>query len=258
MGRRQLVSSVVLLGVLATTSAFAADGQRRRAGREGGNVGNDGNDGRERQEQGQAVGRAVPRSQAAPPPRVQEQRQQYRASGQERGVWSNNDRYDNHGNSRNNYRPSYPAYAYRPSYPAYGAYGYRGYGAQTVIVPRYITPRVVTVVPYSPYVYRPRLGTGVYYGSNGYPYGYTPRGYYDPQPGYSYGGLRITGVPQVAQVFADGYYVGIVNDFDGVFQHLNLEAGPHQIEIRDPNLPPVAFDVMIQPGQTITYRADVY
>jgi len=254
MGRKRLVSSVVLLGVLATTSAFAADGQRRRAqGREGSN------DGSQRQEQGQVVGRAVPRSQAAPPPRAQDQRQQYRASGQERGGWSNNDHYDNHGNNgRYNYRPSYPAYSYRPSYPAYGAYGYRGYGSNAVIVPRYITPRIVTVVPYRPYVYRPRLGMGVYYGSNGYPYGYTPRGYYDPQPGYSYGGLRITGAPQVAQVFADGYYVGIVNDFDGIFQHLNLEAGPHQIEIRGPNLPPVAFDVMIQPGQTITYRADVY
>ena len=241
MGRKQLVSSVVLLGVLATTSAFAADGQRRRQGS---------NDGRDRQEQGQPVGRAVPRSEVAAPPRVQEQRQQYRADGQERGGWSNN--------GRNDYRPSYPAYAYRPSYPAYGAYGYRGYGPYAVIAPRYITPRIVTVVPYRPYAYRPRLGLGVYYGTNGYPYGYTPRGYYDPQPGYSYGGLRITGAPQVAQVFADGYYVGIVNDFDGTFQHLNLGAGEHQIEIRDPNLPPVAFDVMIQPGQTITYRADIY
>ena len=65
---------------------------------------------------------------------------------------------------------------YRPSYPAYGAYGYRGYGPNAVIVPRYITPRIVTVVPYRPYAYRPRLGLGVYYGTNGYPYGYTPRG----------------------------------------------------------------------------------
>ena len=250
MGRKRLVSSVVLLGVLATTSAFAADGQRRRQGS---------NDGRDRQEEGQPVGRAVPRSEATAPPRVQEQRQQYRAGGQERGRWTNNGHYDNHGNNgRYNYQPSYPSYAYRPSYPAYGAYGYRGYGPQAVIVPRYITPRIVTVVPYRPYVYRPRLGMGVYYGTNGYPYGYTPRGYYDPQPGYSYGGLRITGAPQVAQVFADGYYVGIVNDFDGMFQHLNLGAGPHQIEIRDPNLPPVVFDVMIQSGQTITYRADIY
>jgi hypothetical protein len=251
MGRKRLVSSVVLLGVLATTSAFAADGQRRR--------GEDRNGGQDRQERaqverqdrGQSVGRAVPRSQAAPPARVYEQ-QQFRAGGQERGGWSNNGRRDDnrYNNNGRAYRPYNPAY--RPSY------GYRGYNSHTVIVPRYITPRIVTVVPYRPYAYRPRLGIGVYYGANGYPYGYTPREYYDPQPGYLYGGLRITGASQIAQVFADGYYVGIVNDFDGIFQHLNLEAGPHQIEIRDPNLPPIAFDVVIQPGKTITYRADVY
>ncbi len=134
-----------------------------------------------------------------------------------------------------------------------------GYGSRTVIVPRFITPRFVTVVPYRPYVYRPRIGFGTYYGTGGsYPYGYTPRGYYDPIVGRAYGGLRITGASQIAQVFADGYYVGIVNDFDGVFQHLNLEAGPHQIEIREPGLEPIAFDVMVQPGRTITFRADVY
>jgi hypothetical protein len=126
-------------------------------------------------------------------------------------------------------------------------------------VPRFITPRYVTVVPYRPYHYRPSFGIGIYYGSGGsYPYGYTPRGYYDPIPGRAYGGLRITGASRIAEVFADGYYVGIVNDFDGVFQHLNLEAGPHQIEIREPGLESIVFDVMVQPGRTTTYRADVY
>ena len=123
---------------------------------------------------------------------------------------------------------------YYGSYPNrnYGYYSNRGYGYSNR---RYITPRFVTVVPYRPYVYRPSIGIGVYYGSGGsYPYGYTPRGYYDPIVGRAYGGLRITGASRIAQVFADGYYVGIVNDFDGVFQHLNLEAGPHQIEIREP------------------------
>ena len=58
-------------------------------------------------------------------------------------------------------------------------------------------------------------------------------------------------------MFADGYYVGIVNDFDGVFQHLNLEAGPHRIEVRVPGYDDaVEFDVFIQPGRTITFRAD--
>jgi hypothetical protein len=146
------------------------------------------------------------------------------------------------------------------AYPAPRNYGiYRGY------VPRYdrgpariIRPRIVTVVPYHPYVYRPSWSIGVFYGSDGYyPYGATPRAYYDPIPGRPYGGLRITDMPRDAQVFADGYYVGIVNDFDGIFQHLNLEAGPHHIEILLPGGydPPVAFDVYIEPGRTTTYRA---
>ena len=135
----------------------------------------------------------------------------------------------------------------------------RGYVPRTVIVPRVIRPRIVTVVPYRPYVYHPSFSLGVFYGAGGsYPYGYTPRGYYDPIPGRPYGGLRITGAPRDAQVFADGYYVGIVNDFDGVFQHVNLEAGPHHIEIQEPGYDPIAFDVVVQPGQTITYRADIY
>jgi hypothetical protein len=134
-----------------------------------------------------------------------------------------------------------------------------GYATRTIIVPRYVSPRVVTVVPYRPYVYRPSIAVGTYYGAGGaYPYGYTPRGYYDPIPGRVYGGLRIAGAPRDAQVFADGYYVGIVNDFDGVFQHLNLEAGPHRIEIAGYGFAPVAFDVMIQAGRTITFRADGY
>jgi PEGA domain len=117
----------------------------------------------------------------------------------------------------------------------------------------------VTVIPYRPYVYRPSLGFGIYYGAGGsYPYGYTPRGYYDPIPGRPYGGLRITGAPREAHVFADGYYVGIVNDFDGVFQHLNLEAGAHRIEVEVPGYETIAFDVMVQPGRTITLRADAY
>jgi hypothetical protein len=57
-------------------------------------------------------------------------------------------------------------------------------------------------------------------------------------------------------VFADGYYVGIVDDFDGVFQHLNLEAGPHRIEIRTPGYADaIEFEVMIQPGRTTTFSS---
>ena len=74
----------------------------------------------------------------------------------------------------------------------------------------------------------------------------------------TYGGVRITEAPRDAQVFADGYYVGIVDDFDGAFQHVNLEAGQHRIEVRAGGVEPVSFDVYVQPGRTITLRADDY
>ena len=138
---------------------------------------------------------------------------------------------------------------------------YRGYGRNGVTryAPRVVRPTIIRVAPYRPYVYRPSYRIGVYYGSGGYyPYGATPRGYYDPLPGRYYGGVRITGVPRDAEVFADGYYVGLVDDFDGIFQHVNLEAGPHHIEIDWGGYQPIAFDVYVRPGETTTFRGDGY
>jgi hypothetical protein len=74
-------------------------------------------------------------------------------------------------------------------------------------------------------------------------------------PGRAYGALRIVDAPGDAQVFVDGYYAGVVDDYDGVFQHLNLEVGPHHIEIETVGYPRVAFDVRIDPGRTVTFSA---
>jgi hypothetical protein len=131
------------------------------------------------------------------------------------------------------YRPGitigfYSGYGYPYGYPYYRSYGgYYGYG-------------------YGGYGY----GSGYGYGPYGYPL--PPPAYVSAQPGVAYGGVRIQNAPRDAQVFADGYYMGIVDDFDGAFQHLNLEAGAHQIEIRIPGVQPFAFDVNVQPGQTVT------
>ena len=273
MVSRRVISGVVLIGVLAWAPAFAAEGQRRREGAD--------RRGDRAEQQSERAERAVPRSRglvrADDGRRDQAQQaqvqRQYRAEQQAQA--QRQYRAERQYDARRNYdaRRDYDVrrdYDARRNYDARRDYDVRrdyrrpyssnrGYGSRTVIVPRFITPRFVTVVPYRPYVYRPSIGIGVYYGTGGsYPYGYTPRGYYDPLPDRAYGGLRITGASRIAQVFADGYYVGIVNDFDGVFQHLNLEAGPHQIEIREPGLEPIAFDVMVQPGRTITFRADEY
>jgi hypothetical protein len=119
------------------------------------------------------------------------------------------------------------------------------------------------VVPYRPYyyTYRPGFSFNFAYGSPYYysPYAYPtpPAGYISPIPGRAYGGVRIEDAPQDGQVFADGYYMGVVDDFDNPFQHMNLEAGPHKIEIRAPGFEPVAFDVNVVPGETITYHAEM-
>ena len=71
------------------------------------------------------------------------------------------------------------------------------------------------------------------------------------------GGLRIRVTPNDANVYVDGFYVGIVDDFDNAFQKLKLEPGPHHIEIRAPQHRPLAVDVMIQEDLTITYRGEL-
>ena len=250
-GRLRTTSlTFLLLGAMVAVPA-SADAQRRREGREGSDNRNAPREERTERQRDRAVPRAGVNDRDEQRQREAEARRQAEISRQaeinrQRNEWRDNDR--SRGNDdrwRNNGRAyGRPLYSYHPP--------------RTVIVPRVVRPRIVTVVPYRPYVYRPRLGYDLYYGSGGvYPYGYTPRGYYDPIPARLYGGLRITDAPHEAQVFADGYYVGIVDDFDGLFQHLNLEAGPHRIEVRLPGYDDaITFDVVIQPGRTITYRGD--
>ena len=167
-----------------------------------------------------------------------------------------NGRYDNRGYDNRGYNGRYENRGNdirRWDNRRYESYitGQRRYNAFIV------RPQIVRVIPYQPYRYRPSFSIGVYYGSDGYyPYGYTPDYYFNPIPGRAYGGVRITGAPEDAQVFADGYYVGIVDDFDGIFQHMNLEAGPHHIEVAWGGYQPIAFDVYVRPGETTTFRAD--
>jgi hypothetical protein len=52
----------------------------------------------------------------------------------------------------------------------------------------------------------------------------------------------------------DGSDVGIVDDCDGHFQHLNLTAGPHHIDVRAPGYGAFDIDVSIQWHHTTEYR----
>ncbi len=155
------------------------------------------------------------------------------------------------------------------------------------------TPRTGSAVPRPPgqpprvdgdhdhdHVYGPAWGYNYYYYPRYYyPYGYGAFGlgyfYYDPfywgaaygypayAPfrgygyGYPTGELRLDVAPRNAEVYVDGYYAGVVDDFDGVFQSLELEEGTYHIEIVEPGFAPLKFDVRIYPGRKITYRSDL-
>jgi hypothetical protein len=129
-------------------------------------------------------------------------------------------------------------------------------------------PRVV-VAPRPAYANRygnNNARLSVFFGlGSGYRYGVP---YYDRVYGYSgptyvgvrryYGDVRLQVNPRNAEVFVDGYYAGIVDDFDGVFQRLTLTVGRHEISIELPGLEPQVYWVNVDPTRTINVRTDLY
>jgi hypothetical protein len=152
--------------------------------------------------------------------------------------------------------------------------------AQPNTRPRGDNPRVGTAVPRR--TDTPPSGGNVIVvpgGSYGgyYPWGYGGLGfggYYDPWYGgyasyYGYppqyydharrddGAVRLKVKPREASVYVDGYYVGRVDDFDGIFQRLPLEPGPHRLEIRADDYQSLSVDIRILPDRTITYTGEL-
>ncbi len=67
--------------------------------------------------------------------------------------------------------------------------------------------------------------------------------------------MKLKVKPRQAEVFVDGYFAGAVDDYDGTFQRLRLDPGPHRIEIRMDGYEPLLFEVRVQPDKTITYKS---
>lgn len=132
------------------------------------------------------------------------------------------------------YDPYYSNYYSRYYWPSYG-FGLGYYG----IDPFWFDPY------YDPY------GTAGYYGGSG---GYS----YQSSGGYrDTGSLRLKLKPREAKVYVDGYFVGQVDSFDGLFQKLGLEAGGHRVEVRADGYEPLQFEVLITPGDTVTYKGEL-
>jgi hypothetical protein len=146
------------------------------------------------------------------------------------------------------FRPGDVYYIYRPYYNPYGFYGSGlGYGLGYL----YYDPFWYGGFGYDPYGYGYGYGGG--YGGG---YGYSGSGGYS-QTYRDAGSLRLKVKPRDAQVFVDGYFVGVVDSFDGTFQKLTLDGGGHRVEIKADGYEPVQIDVLITPGETVTYKGEL-
>ncbi len=79
--------------------------------------------------------------------------------------------------------------------------------------------------------------------------------YEPPLEGAPVGGVQLDIDPRRAQVFVDGIYAGLVEDFSGYFHHLELPAGPHDISIVASGYEPLSVHLLVSPGATLTQRA---
>jgi PEGA domain len=143
---------------------------------------------------------------------------------------------DRYGSDRDSYR-SYPNsyYYYDPYYYSWG-YGRRPYGL---------------------------YGYGYGYYDYGYSYG-DYYGYYPSSYSRSYryragniAQIRTLVEPAKARVYVDGYYAGIVDDFDGLLQRLNVSPGRHEITLKLEGYKSHTFAIYANRDQTLKLRWDM-
>lgn len=111
----------------------------------------------------------------------------------------------------------------------------------------------------SPFYY-PSYGLGLYgmyglYGPYYYAFGYPYYGY-RTAPG-PWASMRIEVKPKQARVYVDGYYAGTVDDFDGIFQRLDLTPGNHEIVVYLEGYRTIAQTMFVSPGNSYQIKQDM-
>jgi hypothetical protein len=143
--------------------------------------------------------------------------------------------------------------------------------AEAAAQPRHHSVRAHTGVAvrggyYRPYYFRPYYFRSYYFSPFFYDpfwgaYGWYP---YGPYPPYGWGGIydtrasvRIQAKPREAQVYVDGYFVGIVDDFDGFSQRLDLRPGEHEIQLYLDGYRTVTEKMLFRPRVSYKIRQDL-
>lgn len=97
------------------------------------------------------------------------------------------------------------------------------------------------------YFYDPYFGPYPWWQRTAYPYWYYP--VYDDRAS-----LRIIATPKAAAVYVDGFYAGIVDDFDGTFQSLPLPPGGHDVVLYLEGYRTARWKLYLHPGGSMKLR----
>ena len=73
----------------------------------------------------------------------------------------------------------------------------------------------------------------------------------------SRGGLALEGLPDTAQVYINGFYVGSAQEFGLRGRPLDLSAGAYRVEVRAQGFEPLNFNALIAPNDIFRYRGDL-
>ncbi len=119
-----------------------------------------------------------------------------------------------------------------------------------VPAPRRIPPpsKPARIVFVGGYFYDPFFGPRPWWPVGMYPY--PPR--FDGRAH-----VRVIASPKQAAVYVDGFYAGIVDDFDGLFQPLPLLPGGHTIALYLDGFRTVNKSVYLTPGSTLKLRQEM-
>lgn len=134
-------------------------------------------------------------------------------------------------------------------------YGYGYYGCGWCYSRYYWNPYYGYGYPYSWYgYYDPFWSFGA---STSVGYSSSARDSFDDAPRREVGSIRIKANLADAKVYIDGVLVGVVDDFDGLSDHLELDAGPHEMEIRAEGYRSLVKDIVVKSGKTMTERVSL-
>jgi hypothetical protein len=79
-----------------------------------------------------------------------------------------------------------------------------------------------------------------------------------PPGGYRYAAadsaIRFDVKPNDAEVYIDGYYAGIVDDYDGVFQRLHVIPGPHDVTVYRDGYRSFTQKMYLSPNSTVKIK----